>query len=143
FAEGASFNTDDGAQLEFSAPKNLGRATSELNRQLMASYLSEAPWLDAPLPEALRHYYLAQAHEANSWHSRALTEVDKAIALEPARADFYVLKTHILLEADKNPEALKAAMQAMERSPQTVPAILGLSGDFYLSEAKQVYAKAI
>lgn len=144
FAEGASFNTDDGAQLEFSAPRNLGRATSELNRQLMADYLSAPPWLDTPaLPEALRHFYLAQAHEANSWHSRALQEIEKAIELDPSRADFYVLKTHILLEAEKNPEALKAAMQAMERSPQTVPAILGLSGDFYLSEAKQVYAKAI
>jgi spermidine synthase len=144
FAEGASFNTDDGAQLEFSAPRNLGRATSELNRQLMAPNLSEAPWLDTPaLPEALRHFYLAQAHEANSWHSRALQEIEKAIALEPSRADFYVLKTHILLEAEKNPEALKAAMQAMERSPQTVPAIINLSGDFYLSEAKLVYAKAI
>ena len=144
FAEGASFNTDDGAQLEFSAPRNLGRATSELNRQLMGPNLSEAPWLDTPgLPEALRHFYLAQAHEANSWHSRALAEIEKAIALEPSRADFYVLKTHILLEAEKNPEALKAAMQAMGRSPQTVPAIIGLSGDFYLSEAKLVYLKAI
>jgi uncharacterized protein HemY len=54
-----------------------------------------------------------------------------------------VLKTHILLEAEKNPEALNAAMQAMEKSPQTVRAILALSGDFYLSEAQQVYLKAI
>jgi spermidine synthase len=143
FAEGASFNTDDGAQLEFSAPKSLGRATSELNRKLMTPYLSPPPWLDAPIPEALRHFYLAQAHEANSWHSKALDEIQKAIELEPNRADFYVLKTHILLEAEKNPEALKAAMQAMEKSPQTVGAILALSGDFYLSEAQQVYLKAI
>ncbi len=143
FAEGASFNTDDGAQLEFSAPKSLGRATSELNRKLMTPYLSAAPWLDAPIPEALRHFYLAQAHEANSWHAKALEEVQKAIELEPNRADFYVLKTHILLEAEKNPEALKAAMAAIERSPQTVSAILALSGDFYLSEAQQVYLKAI
>ncbi|HKA32391.1 MAG TPA: fused MFS/spermidine synthase, partial [Candidatus Binatia bacterium] len=143
FAEGASFNTDDGAQLEFSAPKSLGRATSELNRKLMTPYLSAPPWLDAPIPEAMRHFYLAQAHEANSWHSKALEEVQKAIELEPNNASFYVLKTHILLEAEKNPEALKAAMQAMEKSPQTVGAILALSGDFYLSEAQTVYRKAI
>ncbi|HEX9445251.1 MAG TPA: fused MFS/spermidine synthase, partial [Candidatus Binatia bacterium] len=145
FSADATVNTDDGAQLEFSAPRNLGRATSELNRKLMSPFLSEPPWLEAAAqaPEAMGHFYLAQAHEANGWHSRALAELERAIAREPSNAGFYVLKTRILLEAEKNSEALKSAMQALEHSPQTLKAILGLSGDFYLGEAKTIYAKAI
>ncbi len=146
FSEGATLNTDDGAQLEFSAPKNLGRATSELNRKLMDPFLTEAPWLKSNVaagPEALRHFYLAQAHEANDWHSRALAELERAIALDPSNADFYVLKTRILLEAEKSGEAAKAAVVALARSRRTLAPILGLSGDFYLAEAKVIYAKAI
>ena len=146
FSEGATLNTDDGAQLEFSAPKNLGRATSELNRKLMDPFLTEAPWLKssaAVIPEAMRHFYLAQAHEANAWHSRALTEVEHAIAAEPSNADFYVLKVRILLETEKSAEAAKAAVAALTRSRETLRPILGLSGDFYLPEAKVIYAKAI
>ncbi len=144
FSEGATLNTDDGAQLEFSAPKSLGRATSELNRKLMNPFLADAPWkASAGASEALGHYYLAQAHEANGWHTRALEEIERAIALEPPNADFYVLKTKILLEAEKSAEAAKAAVTALERSPQTLRAILALSGDFYLPEAKVIYAKAI
>jgi spermidine synthase/tetratricopeptide (TPR) repeat protein len=145
FSEGAPLNTDDGAELEFSAPKNLGRATSELNRKLRQPHLTEAPWLKTAgaAPEALGRYYLAQAHAANGWQSRALEEVERALALDPKNADFYVLKTKILLEAEKSPEAAKAAMAALERSPLALQAILALSDDFYLPEAKVIYSKAI
>src|SRR5574341_7818 len=48
FSKDAAINTDDGAQLEFSAPKNLRRSTTELNRKFMAPYLVETPpWLKA------------------------------------------------------------------------------------------------
>ena len=40
FSKGAAINTDDGAQLEFSAPKNLRRATTELNRRIMTPFLA-------------------------------------------------------------------------------------------------------
>ena len=40
FSKGAEINTDDGAELEFSAPKNLRRATTELNRRIMTPYLA-------------------------------------------------------------------------------------------------------
>jgi spermidine synthase len=145
FSTGAALNTDDGAELEFSAPRSLGRATSELNRKLMSQHLSEAPWskADGKLPEARGHFYLAQAHQANGWHSRALAEIDRAIALEPADADYYVLRTKILLEAEKNTEALKSAMLALDRSRAAIGPILSLTGDFYLSEAKVIYLKAI
>jgi spermidine synthase len=145
FSEGAPLNTDDGAELEFSAPKNLGRATSELNRKLMQPHLSEAPWLktSGAAPEAFGRYYLAQAHEANGWHSRALEEVERAIAADPKNADFYVLKARILLEAEKSSEAVKAAAMALERSPQALRAVLALHEEFYLPEAKVIYSKAI
>jgi spermidine synthase len=144
FSEGATLNTDDGAELEFSAPRSLGRATSELNRKLMSPHLTEAPWSKLDGTTAARgHFYLAQAHEANGWHSRALGEVERAIAAEPSNADYYVLKTKILLEAEKNSEALKSAMLALDRSREAIGPILSLTGDFYLSEAKAIYLKVI
>jgi spermidine synthase len=146
FSRGAGLNTDDGAQLEFSAPRNLRRATSELNRKLMLPFFVDTPWLKSdagPVPEAMRHFYLAEAYLAGVWESRALTEVDRAIQLDPSNPDFYVLKTKILLEQEKSAEAAKAALLALERSPQTARRILGLSDDFYLPEAKVVYSKII
>ncbi|MGH7772778.1 MAG: fused MFS/spermidine synthase, partial [Candidatus Binatia bacterium] len=146
FSEGASLNTDDGAQLEFSAPKNIRRSTSELNRKLMEPFLVDAPWLRSnptPVSQSMRHFYLAQSYEASTWRSRALEEVDRAIRLEPSNAEFYVLKTRILLELEKSAEAAKTALLALERSSQAIKPILGLSEDFYLQEAKAVYTKAI
>ncbi|MBI2351880.1 MAG: fused MFS/spermidine synthase, partial [Deltaproteobacteria bacterium] len=116
FSEGANLNTDDGAQLEFSAPKNIRRATAELNRKLMEPFLVEAPWLkmsSASVPESRRHFYLAQAYETNVW------------------AD------------EKSSEAAKTALLAMERSRQSIKEILRLSEDFYLPEAKLIYSKTI
>ena len=146
FSQGASLNTDDGAQLEFSAPRNVRRATAELNRKLMDPFLVEAPWVkqdSASVSESMRHFYLAQAHEINSWNSRALEELDQAIKLDPSNADFYVLKTKILLADEKSSEAAKAALLAMERSRRTIGPVLRLSEDFFLPEAKLVYSKAI
>lgn len=146
FSEGGGLNTDDGAELEFSAPRNLRRSTSDLNRRLMEPFLVDAPWLKSesiPFSEAMRHFYLAEAYEASAWHSRALSEIDRAVKLDPSNPDFYILKTKILLEQDKSSEAASSALLALERSPKTIRPILGLSDDFYLTEAKTVYSKII
>ena len=69
FSKGAAINTDDGAQLEFSAPKNLRRATTELNRRIMTPFLLDSPpWLKSkplPVPEAMHHFYMAQSYLAS------------------------------------------------------------------------------
>jgi len=146
FSEGAGLNTDDGAQLEFSAPKNVRRVTSELNRRLMEPFFVAAPWLKSnppPVSAALRHFYLAQAYEASVWRTRALEEVNRAIGFDPSNADFYVLKTEILLGQDKSAEAAEAALTALKLAPEKVKVILGLSEEFYLKEARAVYLRAI
>jgi len=146
FSEGAGLNTDDGAQLEFSAPRNLRRSTADLNRKLMGPFLVDAPWLNSDsikIPAAMRHYYLAQAHEANGWNDQALEEINRAIRLDPSQADFYVLKTRVLLAEEKSGEAATAALAALARSRQTIGPILRASEEFYLPEAKLVYSKTI
>ena len=147
FSKGADINTDDGAQLEFSAPKSLRRATTELNRKIMLPYIVESPpWLKSkslPVPEAMHHYYMAQSYVASVANNRALNELEQAIRLDPTNPKFYVLQTKILLDQDKSVEASKAALAAMERSRDTTSDILALSDEFYLPEAKVVYAKAI
>jgi predicted membrane-bound spermidine synthase/tetratricopeptide (TPR) repeat protein len=147
FAEGADINTDDGAELEFSAPKNLRRTTTELNQKLMAPYLLPSPpWLDGkPLPvsQALHHYYMAESYVASVAYERALKEVEQAIRLDANNPKFYLLQMKILLEQDKSAEGAKAALAALARAPDAVSDVLAMSDEFYLPEAKIVYGKVI
>ncbi|MBM4261200.1 MAG: tetratricopeptide repeat protein [Deltaproteobacteria bacterium] len=147
FSKGADINTDDGAQLEFSAPKNLRRPTTELNRRLMAPFLEAAPpWLkpgSLPVPEAMHHYYMAQSYSASIAHSRAQKEIEKAIALDPSNPKFHLLRLKILLDQDKSADGAKAAFAALDLDKNTAGDILGMSDEFYLPEAKAVYRKII
>jgi predicted membrane-bound spermidine synthase/Flp pilus assembly protein TadD len=147
FSKGADINTDDGAQLEFSAPKNLRRPTTELNRKLMAPYLLDSPpWLkDKPplVPEAMHHYYMAESYVASVSQDRALKELEQAIRLDPKNPKFYLLKLKILLDQDKSSEGAKAALAALALDPASASDVLALSDDFYLPDAKVIYAKVI
>jgi spermidine synthase len=147
FSKGADINTDDGAQLEFSAPKSLRRATTELNRRLMESYLVDSPpWLNSKpslVPEPMHHYYMAQAYVASASVNRALNEVTQAVRLDSTNPKFYLLQMKILLQQDKSSEAAKAAFMALERSRETISDVLAMSDEFYLPDAKAVYSKVI
>lgn len=147
FSKGAAINTDDGAELEFSAPKNLRRATTDLNRKLMTPYLVDSPpWLkNKPLavPAAMHHYYMAQAHLASQLRGRAMSEIDEALRLEPKNPKFHLLKMRIFLDQDKSVEGLKEAFAALESGPDYIPDVLAMSDEFYLPEAQAVYRKTI
>ncbi len=146
FTEGADVNTDDRAKLEYSAPKNLRRTTSTLNQKIMEPFLVNAPWLNSNtliVSESQKHFYLAQSYQGSGWTQRALGEVDKAIQLNPSNADSYLLRTKLLLKQDKSADAATAALTALKLSPQTVPAMIEISEDFYLREAKAVFGKMI
>lgn len=147
FSKGAQINTDNGGELEFSAPKSLRRSTTELNRRLMEPYLVDsAPWLKSnpmPVPQAMHHYYMAQSYAASASQDRALYEVAQALRLDPKNPKFYLLQMKVLLQQDRSSEAAKAAFMALERSRDTIPEVLGMSDEFYLPEAKAVYSKVI
>jgi tetratricopeptide (TPR) repeat protein len=57
--------------------------------------------------------------------------------------DFYILKAKLFLEQEKSADAATAALTALKLSPRTISPILQISDDFYLREAKVVYAKTI
>jgi predicted membrane-bound spermidine synthase/tetratricopeptide (TPR) repeat protein len=146
FSKNADINTDDGAQLEFSAPKNLRRPTTELNRQLMTPHLIEAPWLKSRPPEvseAMHHYYMAESYAASISRNRALAELETAIKLEPNNPKFYLLQAKVLLDQDKSTEGAKAAFAALERDEGAISQVLAMSDEFYLPDAKAVYGKII
>lgn len=147
FSKGARINTDDGAELEFSAPKNLRRPTTELNRKIMTPHLADgAPWLKkGPLhvPQAMHHFYLAQSYAASVARNRALAELEEAIKLEPKNPRFQLLKMKILLEQDKSSEGAQAAFKALEAGPEYIGDVLAMSDEFYLPDAKAVYKKII
>ncbi|HEX2929911.1 MAG TPA: fused MFS/spermidine synthase [Candidatus Binatia bacterium] len=147
FSKGASINTDDGAELEFSAPKNLRRSTTELNRRIMTPFLVDTPpWLKSkppPIPPAMHHFYLAQSYGASLSRNRALNELEQSIKLDPKNPKFRLLKMKLLLEQDKSTEAAKEALAALEQGAEYIPEVLGMSDEFYLPEAKQIYRKVI
>ncbi|MGH7795736.1 MAG: fused MFS/spermidine synthase [Candidatus Binatia bacterium] len=147
FSKGAAINTDDGAELEFSAPKNLRRATTDLNRKLMTPFLVDTPpWLKTkplPVPEAMHHFYMAEAYAASLARNRALAEIDQAIKLDPKNPRFHLLKMRILLEQDRSADGAKEAFAALQSGEEYIPDVLGMSDEFYLPEAQAVYKKVI
>jgi spermidine synthase/Flp pilus assembly protein TadD len=147
FSKGASINTDDGAQLEFSAPKNLRRATTELNRKLMTPFLVEdPPWLKGKplaIPAAMHHYYMAQSYLASVARGRATMEIDEALRLDPKNPKFHLLKMRIFLEQDKSVEGSKEALAALQSGAEYIPDVLAMSDELYLPEAQVIYRKVI
>ncbi|HEX9455875.1 MAG TPA: fused MFS/spermidine synthase, partial [Candidatus Binatia bacterium] len=147
FSKGAAINTDDGAQLEFSAPKNLRRSTTELNRKLMTPFLVDTPpWLKKKpfaVPEAMHHFYLAQSYLASVSRGRALNELEEAIRLEPKNPKFHLLKMKILLEQDKSTDGAKEASAALDAGAEYIGDVLAMSDEFYLPDAKAVYSRVI
>jgi len=147
FSKGARINTDDGAELEFSAPKNLRRATTELNQRIMTPFLVDRPpWLkngSLPVSQAMHHFYMAQSYAASVARNRALAELEQAIRLEPKNPTFQLLKMKLLLEQDKSSEGAQAAFKALEQGAEYIPDVLAMSDEFYLPDAKAVYKKII
>ena len=148
FSKGADINTDDGAELEFSAPKNLRRPTTTLNQRLMAPHLAEGPpWLKngrpAEVTEALHHYYLAESYSASVAQSRALKELEDAIRLDPKNPKFHLLQAKVLLDQDKSSEGAKALLKALDLDRSAATQVLAMSDELYLPDAKEVYGKVI
>jgi spermidine synthase len=145
FSHGADFNTDDNALLEFSAPRSLGKSTTDLNRKLMEPFASDPPWKydSGWISPAQHHYYLAEALRASGWYERALGEVDQALRIGPCNADCHLLRAQILAALDRDSEASIAAKKALESGPDKVKQVLALTEDLYTQQAKDIYAKIV
>jgi len=143
FTEGAELNTDDNALLEFSAPRSLGRSTSELNKILMQAFVTSPPWQSNPpwVPPARHHYFFAQAYRASGWHDRAIEEAEEAIRLEPRNPDYHLLRAQVLIAQDKASEASKAAEKVLEYGPNRVKQVLALAEELYTQQAGVIYSR--
>jgi spermidine synthase len=144
-ADGAEFNTDDNARLEFSAPRSLGKSTSDLNRKIIDPFVTEPPWQGDPpwMAPARRHFHLAEALHASAWNDRALAQVDRAVALEPQNADYQLLRAKILVAQENTAEAAKTAAAALALDRSKMKNVLILAEELYTSEAKGIYLKAL
>lgn len=143
-ADRAEINTDDNARLEFSAPRSLGKSTSELNRKIMEPFLAPPPWegdaLWAQPPR--RHFLHAQALYASNWPDRALEQIDAALRLQPGDADAHLLRAKILVAQENTKEAAIVAQKVLELAPDKIKQVLALAEEFSTSEGKIIYERA-
>jgi spermidine synthase len=146
FSNGADLNTDDNVRLEFSAPRSLGKTTSELNRALMESYVIAPSWkpFQEWLSEARHHFFISQSYRASALYDQALKEVDRAIEIEPKNAEYHLLRGQILAVADQSAEAFDSAKKALELGgKEKERAVLALGEEFYTRHAKVIYKRVI
>jgi len=144
-AEGAEINTDDSARLEFSAPRSLGRSTSELNQKIMEPYVTESPWgrSNQWVSRAQHHYYFAQAFKASGWYERALPEIEEALRLDPRNPDYHLVRAQILLGQDDASEAARALEKALDYGPHRARKVLALTDELYTKQAEALYSRII
>jgi adenylate cyclase len=112
-----------------SDPQTLERAF-ELAQQAVA--------LDDSLPAAHADLGLVYARKQQS--DQAIAEIERAIALDPNRADSYGMQAETLLIAGRPEEALRAVERAMRLNPRYPPIYLFTLGWAYLSIGR--YAEA-
>jgi spermidine synthase len=146
FAEDAEINTDDNVRLEFSAPRSLGKNTSELNRGLMRSHWVMPNWepFRDQISQAQHHYFLAQAYFANGAYQQALAETASAIGLDVNNPGYLIMQSRILASMDRSEEAFELAKRALELRPSENHAeILALSDHFFTRHAAVIYKRII
>jgi spermidine synthase len=146
FAEDADLNTDDNVRLEFSAPRSLGKPTSELNRGLMRSHWVAPAWepFRDQISQAQHHYFIAQSYYANGAYDAALAETARAIDLDAKNPGYLILQSQILAMMDRSEAAFAAANKALELRPaDNHTEILALCENFYTADAAVIYKRII
>jgi spermidine synthase len=144
FTEGADLNTDDNVRLEFSAPRSLGKPTSELNHGLMAPYWVAPSRESFPVSQSQHHYFIAQSYYASGSYERALAEVSLAIDIDAKNAGQHLLQSRILAMMDRSEAAFAAAQRALDIDPSTNETeLLALCEDFYTRDAQVIYKRII
>jgi tetratricopeptide (TPR) repeat protein len=76
----------------------------------------QAVTLDDFLPAA--HAFLGQVYAQKQQSDRAMTEGERAIALDPNDAESYTMLANLLNSAGRPEEALRAVAQAMRLNPR-------------------------
>ncbi|HEV8714652.1 MAG TPA: adenylate/guanylate cyclase domain-containing protein [Candidatus Binatia bacterium] len=85
--------------------------------------------LDDGLP--LAHGVLGRVYQWKNQHDHAITEGERAVALEPNNAESYVRLAGILSAAGRTEEAIEVAKKAMRLNPHYPPAYLRALGGAY------------
>jgi len=102
--EQADVNLDDLPQLEFSAPRNLGRDTSALNRRLTKSFAVRPAIEDADPghdPTGRLALDLAYGYQAKQEGTQALEWVERALQIAPADSEAQLLRVRLLAAEDR------------------------------------------
>jgi spermidine synthase len=119
----ADYNLDDFPRLEFLAPRNLGRDTSELNARLTRAFAEPPPVEDADPdrdPSGRLTLALAHGYRAVRDSARAREWVDRALQKSPMDPQAHLLRARLLAEDDRDHAAAEDLLKA-GNSPIGVP----------------------
>ena len=99
-------------------------------------------------PTALAHGLMSQFYLFRYQHDEALTEIEKAIAMDPNDPELYAWRSKILWLMGKNSEAIESAKMGLRLDPNNPAKYLFRLGKVYLSdgnlqEGLQVLERAI
>ncbi len=145
-SEGAELNTDDNVRLEFSAPRSLGKTTSELNRNLMEPFVVAPSWQESlhQVSRAQHHFFIAEAYHAGAAYDDALKEVGEALRLDAKKSDYHLLQSQILAALDRSKDAFEAAQKTLDLGHQKADKpLLTVIENFYTRDAKVIYKRLI
>jgi tetratricopeptide (TPR) repeat protein len=113
----------DESFISYQANLQRGRMLRQVGRPAEAEKFLQAA-IGAQPENAVGYYELAFCYCNWPKHAKqALQTIDRAIALDPSRADFFALRAWILGNLDKNQEALQTATQALEMNPYDILAL--------------------
>ncbi|MBI2370234.1 MAG: fused MFS/spermidine synthase [Deltaproteobacteria bacterium] len=128
YAGPGELNTDDTTRLEFTAPRSLGRPTTNLNFKLLQPYRSPVTMRGPPLADGVHtlQYYLSRGYQAASEPENALPVIEEALAARPGEARFHLLRAELLQSLERADEAAAAARQALALDPAAVDGDAGV-----------------
>jgi spermidine synthase len=146
FSKGAEINTDDRASLEFSAPRNIMRPTTELNRRLLEAFVSNPPieGKDAErLVKGRDHYFLSQGYKASVSIQLALGEIALALQADQRNPDYQLLRAQLMLAQGLKGHASSAVELALSLGFSRLKEVFAIASELSDEDAEKVYRKVL
>jgi spermidine synthase len=140
-AGSAEINLDDVPRLEFSAPRNLGRETVDLNARLTKAFIVRPVVEDADPdldPTGRLDLSLAYGYRALQGNDQALPWVERALHKRPLDVEARLLHARLLIDDGRSGTAAKEILAALARPTHWVQTAVEVAGKLDSADAVRV-----